>query len=163
MLNSHNDSRVRLRLRLRLRLPTREMMRRPPLVAAGRRAAAGELDGRGSAAAERLLRLMAGGVLVRGRGGGAAGGGATCAMASRIPVMREGRVRVPAATSFRLSVAMHVLPFVMHQLWKSSLWVCRSSHLDSRWPPQSPRAAVFVCSARPHKHKAPQTTVRRPR
>ena len=48
---------------------------------------------------------MARGVLVRGRGGGAAGGGATCAMASRIPVMRVGRVRVPAASSFRLSAA----------------------------------------------------------
>jgi len=159
VLNSHNDSRVRLRLRLRL--PTRELMRRPPLVAAGRRAAAGELDGRGSAAAERLLRLMAGGVLVRGRGGGAAGGGATCAMASRIPVMREGRVRVPAATSFRLSVAMHFFRFdVLGRL--PILRFCRLSHLLALATSQSPRAAV-VCSARPHKHQAPQTTVRRPR
>ena len=66
-------------------------MRRPPLVAAGRRAAAGELDGRGSAAAERLalLRLMARGVLVRGRLEGAAGGGATCAMASSALCARD--------------------------------------------------------------------------
>ena len=130
MLNSHNDSRVRLRLRLRL--PTRELMRRPPLVAAGRRAAAGELDGRGSAAAERLRRLMAGGVLVRGRGGGAAGGGATCAMASRIPVMREGRVRVPAATSFRLSVAMHFFDSTSSVVFRfCDSVVCPTS---SRWP-----------------------------